>query len=285
MNNIAKIEPQRQSLIANMASQYQMEPKAFADTVRSTCMPSTASNEEFAAFLMVAKEYDLNPITREIYAFPKKGGGIQPIVGIDGWMNLINSHPAFDGMDFNDQFDDKGHLVAITCTIHRKDRRHPTMVTEYMAECKRPTEPWTKWPARMLRHKAAIQGARYAFGFAGIIDPEEAERSPEVITGAVVAPPPPPAQIAPPAPVDAPIVDEAAEAVTGEFVDAEAFLAELDETLAGADTTLLIEEVWDSFDVEATLTGDEAALQRAFDMKNARLDALALASDVFPGDR
>ena len=28
----------------------------------------------------------------------------------------------------------------------------------------------------MLRHKALIQCARYAFGFAGLIDPDEAER-------------------------------------------------------------------------------------------------------------
>jgi hypothetical protein len=28
----------------------------------------------------------------------------------------------------------------------------------------------------MLRHKAAIQAARYAFGFAGIMEPDEAER-------------------------------------------------------------------------------------------------------------
>jgi hypothetical protein len=28
----------------------------------------------------------------------------------------------------------------------------------------------------MLRHKAAIQAIRYAFGFSGIVDPDEADR-------------------------------------------------------------------------------------------------------------
>jgi hypothetical protein len=28
----------------------------------------------------------------------------------------------------------------------------------------------------MLRHKAFVQAARYAFGFAGIVDPDEADR-------------------------------------------------------------------------------------------------------------
>lgn len=287
MSNVATITPPRQSLIAAMASQYQMDPKAFADTVRATCMPPAASNEEFAAFLMVAKQYDLNPVTREIYAFPKKGGGIQPIVGIDGWMNLINSHPACDGMEFKDEFNAEGALVAITALIHRKDRKHPTMVTEYMSECKRPTEPWTKWPARMLRHKAAIQCARYAFGFAGIIDPEEAERSPEVITGNVAPPPPPVAQITATAPVEP--VDDATDIEPEAPFDTDAFLANLFVSLSTASTEEQLYELWDENDVEATLTDHEQALQDAFDMRSVRLAELvsaeALAAEAFPGDK
>lgn len=278
MNQVATITPARPSLIATMAQAYNMDPKQFADAVRATCMPANASNEEFAAFLMVAKEYDLNPITREIYAFPKKGGGIQPIVGIDGWMNLINSHPQCDGIEFEDAFDDKKKLSAITCRIHRKDRARPTMVTEYMEECRRPTEPWQKWPARMLRHKAAIQCARYAFGFAGIIDPEEAERSPEVITGQVVAPPP---QIAAPKAAEAEIIDpteivpETGEIIDAEPFDLEAFLTELDAAMATGKTEDQVIEIWDGFDVEARLTEDETALQRAFDLRRDRLARLS----------
>lgn len=282
MSNVATITPPRQSLIAAMASQYQMDPKAFGDTVRATCMPPTASNEEFAAFLMVAKQYDLNPVTREIYAFPKKGGGIQPIVGIDGWMNLINSHPACDGLEFKDEFNTEGALVSITCLIHRKDRKHPTMVTEYMAECKRPTEPWTKWPARMLRHKAAIQCARYAFGFAGIIDPEEAERSPEVITGNVAPPPPPAPQIAAPEPDEA---EDATDIEASEPLDTATFLADLLVSLSTAKTEDQLFELWDENDVEATLTDHEQALQDAFDMRAERLEALTAPHGDFPGDQ
>lgn len=190
-NSLEKIPEEKTSLIAIMASKRNMDAHKFASTIKNTCMPNNASDEEFAAFLMVANQYDLNPITREIYAFPKKGGGIQPVVGIDGWLNLINSHPNMDGIEFEDVFDEKKNLTAIKCSIYRADRTRPISVTEYMEECKRSTEPWTKWPARMLRHKAAIQCARYAFSFSGIIDQDEAERSPEVITnGEVIAPAP-----------------------------------------------------------------------------------------------
>jgi phage recombination protein Bet len=161
-----------------MAADYGFDRDQFVNAIKSTAVKGQCSNEQFTAFLMVAREYKLNPLTKEIYAYPDRGG-IQPIVSIDGWMNLINSNPAFDGMEFEDIFAD-GKLSAIKCTIFRKDRAKPISVTEYLAECKRNSEPWNKWPARMLRHKSAIQAARYAFGFAGIMDDDEYERLKDV---------------------------------------------------------------------------------------------------------
>lgn len=166
-------------LVAILAEQYAMTPKSFFETVKQSCFPagSNATNEMMLMFLAVAREHGLNPFTREIYAFPRQGGGgIQVIVGIDGWMKLINSHPKFAGMEFEDRTDSDGKLAAITCRIHRSDRAMPIEATEYLSECRRDTEPWKKWPHRMLRHKAAIQAARYAFSFSGIADPDEGER-------------------------------------------------------------------------------------------------------------
>ena len=94
---------------------------------------------------------------KEIYAFPAKGGGIQVIVGVDGWMNLINSHPNFDGMEFEDHREGK-KVEAITCRMYRKDRNHPIEVTEYMAECRRGTDVWNQWPIRMLRPQGSHSG-------------------------------------------------------------------------------------------------------------------------------
>lgn len=164
--------------VALMAERLSIEPQELHNVVLNTLMPSgkQPTNEQFVSFLAVANEYKLNPLTKEIYAFPAKGGGIQPIVSIDGWLKIINCHPRFNGMQFRDAFDDKGSLIAVTCCMYRKDRDHPTEVTEYLAECDKGTEPWRKWPARMLRHKATIQAARYAFGFSGIVDPDEGER-------------------------------------------------------------------------------------------------------------
>ena len=141
-------------------------------TLKNTAFKNgNVTDEQFTALLIVANQYGLNPWTKEIYAFPDKGG-IVPVVGVDGWARIINEHPQFDGMEFSYDKDEG----ACTCKIYRKDRAHPTVVTEYMGECKRNTQPWQSHPTRMLRHKSLIQCARMAFGFAGIFDQDEAER-------------------------------------------------------------------------------------------------------------
>lgn len=164
-------------IVDNMAQRYSMSRDAFVSVLKATVLPKECTGEQFIAFLQVAKQYDLNPFVREIYAFPGKGGGIQPIVSVDGWLRIINAHPQLDGIQFEDEIDSEtGMIRAIKARIHRKDRKYPVEVTEYLAECRRPTEPWQKWPIRMLRHKALIQCARYAFGFSGIVEPDEYER-------------------------------------------------------------------------------------------------------------
>lgn len=140
------------------------------ETLKATAFKGQVSDAQMTALMVVANQYGLNPWTKEIYAFPDKNNGIVPVVGVDGWARIINSHPQFDGMEFEQ--DDE----SCTCIMYRKDRAHPIKVTEYMSECRRSgMGPWTSHPKRMLRHKAMIQCARLAFGFGGIYDPEEAE--------------------------------------------------------------------------------------------------------------
>ena len=141
------------------------------ETLKATAFKGQVSDAQMTALLVVANQYALNPWTKEIYAFPDKNNGIVPVVGVDGWSRIINSHPQFDGIEF-EQNDE-----SCTCIIYRKDRNRPIKVTEWMAECRRSgMGPWQSHPRRMLRHKAMIQCARLAFGYGGIYDQDEAER-------------------------------------------------------------------------------------------------------------
>jgi phage recombination protein Bet len=287
MNQVAPIkkEPPR-SVLITMAKKYNMEPSAFEQTLRATVVPHNTSREQFAAFLVVANEYGLNPLTKEIYAFPARNGGIQPIVSIDGWCNLINSHPMCNGIEFDDHLDENGRVTSITARIWRKDRDKPIIVTEYMAECHRPTEPWQKWPRRMLRHKALIQCARYAFGFAGIVDPDEAERmgagnsAPRDVT-------PPARDAGPPLPQQPQPQDRDVELVTGgldngdvvEWTDSPQVTAE-ETTSAPRTQTTDPEAILQWIEAKCAACTDGAELENFWNDRIApRLD------ELFPPDR
>lgn len=161
-------------LVTKFAERFSVDEAKVLSTLKNTCFKGSVTDEQMTALMIVADQYGLNPFTKEIYAFPDKNNGIVPVVGVDGWSRIINGNQMFDGIEF-DQDDE-----SCTCRIYRKDRNHPTSVTEYLSECKRPVGPWQSHPKRMLRHKALIQCARLAFGFVGIFDQDEAERIMEV---------------------------------------------------------------------------------------------------------
>lgn len=157
--------------VSQLAAQFSIpESDDLTSVLKATAFKGQVSDAQMSALLIVASQYGLNPWTKEIYAFPDQNNGIVPVVGVDGWSRIINTHPQFDGMEF------KADDESCTCIIYRKDRSHPVSVTEYLSECKRPVKPWQSHPKRMLRHKALIQCARLAFGYVGIYDQDEAER-------------------------------------------------------------------------------------------------------------
>lgn len=199
-------QSQKPSALAVMANRFNVEPKKLLETLKDTVFKN-ASDSELLALVVVANEYGLNPLLKEIYAFPAKGGGITPIVSIDGWISMVNRQPQLDGISFDMSKDGE----ECTCRIFIKNRAHPVEVTEYKSECYRGTEPWKMMPKRMLRHKALIQAARVAFGFSGIYDEEEAQdiikraNAREVMPAATSTPIDPFAEIEKPAEASAPV--------------------------------------------------------------------------------
>ena len=159
------------TLTSKLASRLEMgDGSGLIETLKATAFRGQVTDAQMTALMVVANQYGLNPWTREIYAFPDKNNGIVPVVGVDGWARIINDHPQFDGVEF-EQNDE-----SCTCIIYRKDRTRPVKVTEWKSECFRSGfGPWQSHPKRMLRHKALIQCARLAFGYGGIYDQDEAE--------------------------------------------------------------------------------------------------------------
>jgi phage recombination protein Bet len=159
--------------LAVMASRLNVEPQKLLQTLTETVFKG-ATESELLTLVVVANEYGLSPLLKEIYAFPNRQGGIVPVVSIDGWISMVNRQPQLDGLKFSYESDSDGNPIACTCTIYIKDRTHPVEVTEFYKECYRATEPWKQMPRRMLRHKALKEAARVAFGFSGVTDEDEA---------------------------------------------------------------------------------------------------------------
>jgi len=174
-------KPRRMTALESMAMRCRVTEKELTAALTKTVFKECKSQAEFLALVVVSNEYGLNPLTKEIYAFPAKGGGVVPMVSVDGWISLMNRHPDHDGIEFDYHEDDKGNLIAIESIIHHKGRSKPIKTMEFMAECKGTTAPWQKSPRRMLRHRALIQGARIAFGFSGIYSETDVDDG--IITG------------------------------------------------------------------------------------------------------
>lgn len=168
--------------VTALAARYGMLPAELDATLRKTVFRDARSNEEFLALCFIAKEYQLNPLLKEIYAFPAKGGGVVPLVGVDGYISMMHRQADFDGLEFRYSEETapvgnaKAAPVWVEAVVYKKNCQRPTVVREYMDECFRATEPWKTHPRRMLRHKALCQAVRLAFGFSGVYaDADEAE--------------------------------------------------------------------------------------------------------------
>ena len=134
-----------------------------------------ASDGELAVVAGVCATYGLNPLVKEAHAFIS-GGKLQVMIGIDGWLKIMNRHPDFDGVEFDYEWDGKT-LSGVTTKIFTKNRSRPVCVTEWLDECKQDkSDAWRKYPKRMLRNKSLGQCIRVAFGISEILDDDEASR-------------------------------------------------------------------------------------------------------------
>lgn len=200
-----EVSSKTKSLVVRMADKYGVDESKFYTALKATAFKqrdgSAPSDEQMLALMVVSEQYGLNPFINEIYAFPdKQNKGIIPVVGVDGWVRIINQHSHFDGLEFeysDDMIQMEGAKSKchkwIETVIYRTDRSRPIRVREYLDEVYKPPYegngqygpytldgPWQTHPKRQLRHKSLVQCARVAFGFSGIYDQDEAERIREV---------------------------------------------------------------------------------------------------------
>lgn len=187
-------ELKKMDAVSSLARLIQVDPLELKKTLKATVIKGMKqdnntykeiTDEEFVAFVAVCNAYKLNPLTKEIYAYPDtKSKGIVPVVSTDGWNKLMTTHPEYEGHEYRESEKIAKPEGGKPCPewmeiIITKKNGSKVIVREYLDECFRTltySNPWQTHTKRMLRHKTKIQGAREAFGFGGIYDHDEAGR-------------------------------------------------------------------------------------------------------------
>lgn len=152
-----------------------MAPNEMVAAIKAQCFKGgAASDAQLLMLVSFAKEYGLNPIAKECYAFVSDGRtniGVQS----DGWSKIANREPSFDGQEMEYEKDTQGNTVAITSKTYVKGREHPIVYRAMMNEWRRNTDVWKQMPTHQLYLKARNQGIRFAFGIPAY-DPDDMER-------------------------------------------------------------------------------------------------------------
>lgn len=138
------------------------------------------------SFLIECKTLNLNPLAKHIYGF-LSGGKIVTIVSLDGWREIANREPNYDGYEYvygesstrtlgyettayvQGQKAKKMVTVErkvcdwIECRLYLKNRSRPAIFRTYFDEAFRPTQAWACQPIQMLQNRALVNAIKNAF--------------------------------------------------------------------------------------------------------------------------
>ena len=147
---------------------------------------AVVSPNDVYSFMLECKTLNLNPLAKHIYGF-LNGGKVCTIVSIDGWREIANREPNYDGYEFiyGDMsvktlaYDSSSYLAGqkvpksvtverkvcewIECKIFLKNRSRPVTFRTYFEEAFRPSQPWACQPIQMLQNKALVNAIKNAF--------------------------------------------------------------------------------------------------------------------------
>jgi len=126
--------------------------------------PELTDSEMFMGMSLIAR-YGLDPIAREVYVTRDKSGRLLTIVGIDGWIKILDRTEHYDGWEQECKWSrDETVLDSVTTRIFSKTRSHPTVYTAYRIEYARlggfmaaeDKIPWHMLRLFSLRHAARL---------------------------------------------------------------------------------------------------------------------------------
>lgn len=121
-----------------------------------------ATPPELALFVEMCRSTGLNPFKREIWFIKTGQGGVQMMTGINGFYQIANKHPMYDGTE-TEIVEENGRIIKAVARVHRKDRKIPSVAEAYMEEYAKPYGNWKTMPRVMISKCAESMALRKAF--------------------------------------------------------------------------------------------------------------------------
>lgn len=126
---------------------------------------------EMLIFLAVARRLNLDPLVPgmvSLVGFKNREGSAvryQAVVGYLGELSMAEATGQYDGLKVDIQREENGDPLAATCTVYRKDLKHPITETVTYAEAEREDRNpiWRDMPETMLKNAAIRRTLRLAF--------------------------------------------------------------------------------------------------------------------------
>jgi len=128
---------------------------------------------EFELLMYLAAKYDLDPLSKQIWAVKFQDSPAQIYVGRDGYLQIAHRSGQFDGMKSWVEYDEKDNPVKGKCTVFRKDMSHPFETEVLFKEYSTGKNLWATKPSVMIIKVAESVCLRKAFSISGVYDPDE----------------------------------------------------------------------------------------------------------------
>jgi len=138
--------------------------------IRDMCAKDCTDNE-FLLLMQLARTYQLDPFTKQIWAVKYGQNPAQIFCGRDGYLAIAHRSGKFDGMESGTRKD--GDDLVGWCKVYRKDMSHPFEVEVYASEYSTGKNLWRDKPRTMIQKVAEAHALRRAFSISGLYSPEE----------------------------------------------------------------------------------------------------------------
>lgn len=127
----------RQSVLQSSAAFLGVDPAHIYNVLRGIWSvtkgePPLTDSEIWRGLALIAR-YELDPFAREIYVTRNKGR-LMIILGIDGWVRVLDRTEHYDGFEQDIERDEAGTVLSVTTRIYSKAREHPAMYQALASE-------------------------------------------------------------------------------------------------------------------------------------------------------